>query len=472
MSSKNISSKKNTSSPSEIAISAVHQPGETVLMEDMPLRWGHIRVLIVSSMEQLIGAGVSATAGIILPMMLLAGYGGMSSFLQGVIGSIALVGIAIGAVVIGRLSDRQGYLFYFRLCPVFITIGPLIAFLWPNPGTLIAGLFICGFGLGGGYTLDTDYISELTPKKWNLFFCGIAKATSAIGFIAYAGAAWFMLSNGMAAKAWPYLLLLISGLGIVTFLMRIPFRNSPRWLLARGKTAKAEAAARYFFGNDVRVEPLPKVKAGKPLPFRNMFRGEMLKKVIYTGIPWACEGVGVYGVGIFLPILVTALGLDPTHATGIAGVVNSVGLTTIINCFILPGFAVGLLILRRMNHGRMLTWGFWGSSAGLALLLAAYLLKWPVWISVVAFMLFEMFLNAGPHLVTFILPAEVYDVANRGTGSGLASMLGKVGAIAGVFFMPVLLKAGGIVLVLAVCIGVNILGAVISAWLGPKVLKG
>lgn len=443
----------------------------TVLMEDMPLRWGHIRVLIVSSMEQLIGAGVSATAGIILPMMLLAGYDGMSSFLQGVIGSIALVGIALGAVVIGRLSDRQGYLFYFRLCPVLITVGPLIAFFWPNIGTLIAGLFICGFGLGGGYTLDTDYISELTPKKWNLFFCGIAKATSALGFIAYAGAAWFMLADGMAAKAWPYLLLLISGLGFVTFLLRIPFRNSPRWLMARGETAKAEAAARYFFGNDVRVEPLPKAKDGKPVAFRDLFRGEMLKKVVYTGIPWACEGVGVYGVGVFLPILVMALGLDPTHATGIAGVLNSVELTTIINCFILPGFLLGLLIVRRMSHGRMLTWGFWGAAAGLALLLAAYLLKWPVWISVIAFLLFEMFLNAGPHLVTFILPAEVYDVANRGSGSGLASMLGKVGAIVGVFFMPVLLKAGGMVLVLAVCIGVNVLGAVISAWLGPQVLR-
>lgn len=443
----------------------------TLLMRDMPLRWGHFRVLIVSSMEQLIGAGVSATVGVILPMMLIAGFEGMSSFVQGVIGSIALIGIALGAVVIGRLSDRQGYLFYFRLCPVLITLGPLLPFFFPNITMLIIGLFIAGFGLGGGYTLDTDYISELTPTKWNLFFCGIAKSTSAIGFIAYAAVAWLMLKDGLPADGWKYLLLLISALGVVTFLLRIPFRESPRWLLARGETTKAHAAARYFFGNDVNVGPIPQAKAGKPLAIKGFFKGEMLKKVIFTGVPWACEGVGVYGVGVFLPILVMALGLDHSNATGLNKVINSVELTTIINCFILPGFIIGLFVVHKMNHGKMLTWGFLGATAGLGLLLAAYLLKWPVWISVIGFLVFEMMLNAGPHLVTFILPAEVYKVANRGTGSGLASMFGKIGAIIGVFFMPILLKAGGIVLVLAVCIGVNILGALISALLAPQVLK-
>lgn len=458
----------NTSSTSQTNTTPAHK---TVLMRDMPLRWGHYRVLIVSSMEQLIGAGLSAIVGIILPMMLLAGHENMSSFVQGVVGSAGLIGIALGSVIFGRLSDKQGYLFYFRLCPVLITIGPLLAWFFPHTGMLIFGLFLAGLGLGGGYTLDTDYISELMPEKWNLFMCGVAKATSAVGFIGYAGAAWFMLANGLQADHWRDLLLLLSALGLITFLLRIPFRESPRWLLAHGEDAKAQKAARYFFGNDVEVQPLPKEKITKQITLRELLSGETLKKVIYTGIPWACEGVGVYGVGVFLPVLIMALGLDRTHAEGIQKVINSVELTTIVNCFILPGFIVGLLLVRKMNHGKMMTWGFWGAAAGLALLLIAYLFHWPVWISVLAFFIFEMLLNAGPHLVTFILPAQVYDVNNRGLGTGVSAMLGKVGAILGVFFMPVLLKAGGMVLVLAVCIAVNILGALISAALGPKVLK-
>lgn len=88
------------------------------------------------------------------------------------------------------------------------------------------------------------------------------------------------------------------------------------------------------------------------------------------------------------------------------------------------------------------------------MLLAAYCLHLPLWVSVAGFVIFEVFLNAGPHLVTFILPSQVFPVEVRSTGTGIAAMLGKVGAVLGVFFMPMLLKWGGIEVLLWVSIGV------------------
>lgn len=44
-------------------------------------------------------------------------------------------------------------------------------------------------------------------------------------------------------------------------------------------------------------------------------------------------------------------------------------------------------------------------------------------------------------------------VGVRSTGTGIAAMLGKVGAVLGVFFMPMLLKWGGIEVLLWVSIG-------------------
>ena len=102
--------------------------------------------------------------------------------------------------------------------------------------------------------------------------------------------------------------------------------------------------------------------------------------------------------------------------------------------------------------------------------MAAYLLKWPVWVSLAGFMLFELCLNGGPHLITFIIPAHIFPVANRGKGTGIASLLGKVGAIVGVFFMPMLLDAGGMTLVLTVTGATMLLGAAISLIYG-KMLK-
>ena len=84
------------------------------------------------------------------------------------------------------------------------------------------------------------------------------------------------------------------------------------------------------------------------------------------------------------------------------------------------------------------------------------------------FIIFETALNAGPHLVTFIVPSRIYTVSERGAGMGIATMLGKVGAVGGVFFMPLLLHWGGITLVLWVSIIIQLIGAAITFIYGKK----
>ena len=85
-------------------------------------------------------------------------------------------------------------------------------------------------------------------------------------------------------------------------------------------------------------------------------------------------------------------------------------------------------------------------------------------------MLFELFLNAGPHLMTFILPPQIYPVAERGAGAGLAAACGKAGAVAGVLFLPLLLERGGVAAVLAATLLLQLAGALATAVLGRQVL--
>lgn len=435
-------------------------------MATMPLRRGHFRVLAVSSMEQIIGTSLSALIGIVIPMIELVTHPELSSLMQGLMGASGLTGIAVGSACIGGLSDRYGYLLFFRLTPLLILVASLLVFFFPTRGMLIGGLFMAGLGVGGGYTLDSDYISEIMPDKWKLFMVGVAKATCSLGFIVTAAVCWWILASGLSPEKWNYLFLILSALGLMTFIMRIPFRQSPRWLMQKGRTKEAQEAVKYFLGSDVEILPKPAERAVTPTPWLDMFKGKNLSRVIFSGIPWACEGVGIYGVGVFLPLLVLALGIEHSSAVGMAKIINSVKLTTVINCFILPGFVLGLCMVMKHSHTKMLTRGFWISALGLGWLLAAYLLHWPVWMSILAFLVFELAINAGPHLVTFIIPAQIYPVADRGKGSGIAAMIGKVGAIAGVFLMPILLSAGGIKLVLIVCISVMVAGALVSEIFG------
>lgn len=437
----------------------------------LPFDGRHAYYLTVSLMEQLIGSTLAAVTGVIVPMIVLLGHPHLTSLVQGLVAAMSLTGIAVGSMVMGSLSDRSGYLGYFRLCPVLIMAGSAMVWLWAGDSLalLMIGLFITGCGVGGGYSLDSDYISELMPAKWRFISLGIAKASSAVGFILGAVACYYIIHAERDASIWPALMIPVGVLGLITLLMRLRWWESPAWLMAHGMPKKALEAAGKFFGPGTGVIPAKKDDV-KSATWRQMFERKNLPKVIFCGIPWACEGVGVYGIGVFLPMLVDALGLMPDSLHGILRIEHSVEITAWINFFILPGFIIGLLLMKRLWHVGMLTWGFVVCALGLVLLLVAHMTGLPIWVSLVGFFIFEIFLNAGPHLMTFVIPSEVYPVADRGAGVGIASMLGKIGAIVGVILMPVLLSAGGMELVLSVSIAVMVAGALISSILGRKVL--
>ena len=452
-------------------------------IDNAPLTWRHYFITGVASLGQLIGTGLATLVSIIIPLYQLIAHPELSSIMQGLVGAMDLIGIMVGSTIFGKLSDRFGYLFFFRACPAIILIASIVSLIFPNITVLIICLFFMGFGIGGEYSLDSNYISELMPAKWSFFMVGMAKAASAFGNILIALVCFLMVRVWSTAGLWPHLMwtmIVISGLMI---LLRIRFWESPKWLVAHGKDTQAIKDVHHFLGPDVNVE-IPdrsnhadEVSAEetdfekkKPKPG---FLRRNWKNIILTGIPWACEGLGVYGIGVFLPILVMALGLEhlAPGETPLQHVSSSVEITLWISCIILPGFVLGLYLINKSTPEKIQWWGFFLSAASLFVLLLAYDHHWAKWISIIAFMTFELFLNMGPHLMTYVLPPKVYPVEDRGLGSGIAASLGKVGAVLGVFFIPLLLKAGGSSLVLIVSIIVMLVGGSVTLIFEPRKKK-
>ena len=442
----------------------------SVNMSTMPLTPRHAWVVFVASLGQLIGTGVATLAGVIIPLLNIVNRPGLSSEMQGIIGAADLVGIAVGSVIIGKLIDKYGYILIFRLCPAIVLLASAIAAFIPSTPVLIVMLFIIGFGIGGEYSLDSNYISELMPVKWKSFMVGLAKAASAFGNILVAGVCYLMIHHWNKAQNWPDLMWIVAVIAAVMLITRIWFYQSPKWLEEQGKAKEAEKMLQKFLGSNVELAsdpgPSSKERIVDPETDSNKnFWSRNWKKIILTGIPWACEGLGVYGIGVFLPVLVMSLGIEPTvpNAMPILHVSESVELTFFISCIILPGFILGIwLIQKRCNICRMQTWGFLLCALFLIVLLLASVNHWPHWISIVSFMAFELFLNMGPHLVTYVLPPKVYPVATRGFGTGIAASLGKIGAVLGVFFIPVLMHSGGTSLVLVVSAIVMGVGALVT----------
>lgn len=430
----------------------------------LPLGWRQIRIVLIASLGQFVGQGLATLVGIVIPLMQLALHPELSALMQGLLGCVSLIGIMIGTLVFGRLSDRYGYLLFFRLCPALLTVAAVAAALLPHPAATASALFVMGFAIGGEYSLDPDYISELMPESWRTRMVGLAKALASAGSAAAAAICLMVLGKWHSPEHWSLLFLVIAGIGAAMVLLRLRWAESPAWLAERGLDAQAQAAARKLLDADVTlpVQTAPKTKAsgmGLGTFIRTNFR-----KVILTGVPWACEGLGVYGIGIFLPVLIMAFGLDGAaeHAGAMEHIRSSVGLTLILCVVMMAGFALGLILLRRGHPVRLQIWGFVLSAVGLGVLATATALHWPAWVAIAGFVLFELALNAGPHLVTFVLPSSVYAVEDRGTGSGIAASVGKAGAVIGAFVIPVLLRDGGVMAVLGVSIAVMAAGAIIT----------
>ncbi|MCH5222398.1 MAG: MFS transporter [Muribaculaceae bacterium] len=440
-------------------------------IDNAPLTWRHYFITGVASLGQLIGTGLATLVSVIIPLYQLIAHPELSSFMQGLVGAMDLIGIMVGSTILGKISDHYGYLWLFRLCPALICVAAVITLLFPSLSVLIICLFFMGFGIGGEYSLDSNYISQLMPTKWNFLMIGGAKAASALGNIGVAAVCFLIVKDWTNPDLWPHLLwimIVISGSMVV---LRIRFWESPKWLAEHGRIKQAEKALHHFLGPNVNLvaqdAELPPEKTAKPA---GGFFKRNWKNIIFTGVPWACEGLGVYGIGVFLPILVMALGLEHHNPklSGLADVTSSVEITLWISCIILPGFILGLAIINKVAPAKIQWVGFFLSGITLLILLLAYKYHWVNWISIGAFMAFELFLNMGPHLITFVLPPKVYPVKDRGLGSGIAASLGKVGAVLGVFFIPILLNIGGSSLVLIVSIIVMFLGGVITYIFNPE----
>ena len=64
-------------------------------MATMPLRWGHIRVLIIASLGQVIGQGLATLVGVVIPMVQIVIHPELSAGMQGILGCTALIELSL-----------------------------------------------------------------------------------------------------------------------------------------------------------------------------------------------------------------------------------------------------------------------------------------------------------------------------------------------------------------------------------------
>lgn len=219
---------------------------------------------------------------------------------------LVMTGSLIGASLFGYISDRHG-----RKLPLIIGIlmqpfmGLWVAFSPNFTNFVVAKFFLCVY-VGGTMTIGFVLLSELVGKKWRPIMGVLYQLPGSLGHMSLPGIAYIFSSD------WRFMQLAISlpSIVFIYFIWVIP--ESPRWLLAVGRTQEAikilVGVAKYNglptenISAKVLVEVANKNGNGiKRGSFFDMFKsGYMAFITVAIWINWLAAVCGFYGMTQFI----------------------------------------------------------------------------------------------------------------------------------------------------------------------------
>jgi sugar porter (SP) family MFS transporter len=194
-----------------------------------------------------VAAAITATGGLLFGydtgvisgalLFITKDFAPLSSFLQGVIVSVLLVGAVTGAIAGGPLSDRLGRRPVVLLAAIIFAVGAIAAALAPNVLILIFARFILGLGVGLASLIVPLYIAEIAPPDTRGALVSLNQLMITIGILLsyIVGVAFTPIEGWRYMFAVAVVPALILGIGMFT----LP--ESPRWLVKNGKLDKARS---------------------------------------------------------------------------------------------------------------------------------------------------------------------------------------------------------------------------------------
>src|SRR6202043_761011 len=158
-----------------------------------------------------------------------------------IIGSAAILGMAIGTAGQGEFSDRYGRRFIYQFNLLLFGVFTILGALAPSVTLLVVCRFIAGIGLGAEQPLAFAYAGEYSPKRIR------GRILAIVHFIGGAcvwpiGTGLALLAGSVASSpeyAWRGVWLVIGAGALIVWIFRFSLPESPRYLATHGRGKEA-----------------------------------------------------------------------------------------------------------------------------------------------------------------------------------------------------------------------------------------
>ncbi|MFE2856707.1 sugar porter family MFS transporter [Streptomyces lavendulae] len=269
-----------------------------------------------------------------------------SALATGLAVSAALLGSALGAMIAGRLADRVGRVRSMIVAAAIFVLTAVGSGLAPSLGALTAWRVAGGIAIGLASVLAPAYIAEISPAAIRGRLGTLQQMAIVLGifaailgdylFATAAGGADQVLGFGLEAWRWMLISAAVPGAVYLLTVLRIP--ESPRYLIARGRTEQASEVLRRFVG--AREAPGRLKEIGRTLTTEraatwSSLRGSALglAPIVWIGILLSVfqQFVGINVIFYYSSTLWQAVGFSESDALliSVIGAVINVGATVV-----------------------------------------------------------------------------------------------------------------------------------------------
>jgi sugar porter (SP) family MFS transporter len=372
-------------------------------------------------------------------MLDLVKYFHLSPQMHGWTVSSALVGCILGTMLIGKTGDKYGAKLMLQVLAVMFFASSAGCAMAENISVFIVFRFIGGLAIGASSVICTTYIAEISPPKHRGLLAATFQLAIVVGILMSLITNYLLLNIGEQNWRW----MLFSGAipAVAFFAMLLVIRNSPRWLVKKGRVEEARKNIEDLSSHEIDSEQtiieiqesINREKVGERI---NLFKKPFRRIIfigIFVGIFNQLTGIGVvfyYSSQIFSiagfsndtsMVQSVILGLTNLIFTVLAmSVIDKIGRKKIllfgqVGMFIVLGmFGYGLL---SGNIG-----GYW-----LVALLVAYI----------------AFFAASQGAVVWVLLSEMFPNIIRARGASVGSLANWMVSAALNFLFPVVIGIFG-----------------------------
>ncbi len=335
--------------------------------------------------------------GSVVPELLEYEPWGLTSRRVGAIGSLALAGMLVGALAVGRLTDLIGRRKVLLACLVWFSVAMGLCAVAPSAGVFAACRFLAGLGLGGVMPTTVALTVEWAPKdRQHLFNALMFSGYSVGGVLAALLAIWLLPDYGFRT------LFALGALPLVT-VVPVAFRYLPESRAFQPRAEKSVLASGAGF-------------LRRALP-ATLFTPQRLVASVLFPLASFCGLLLVYGLNTWLPKIMQKAGYPLT--SGLAFLV-------MLNVGAVIGALTGSAVADRLGAKHVTAAGFL-VAAGSVLVMSRGLSVGALYVVVAAAGLGSV----GTQILLNGYVASYYGPENRASALGWTLGIGRLGAILG-----------------------------------------